>query len=108
MARYLLASCIEDELEEIWVYIAKDNPEAADGVIDAIESTFQVLAENPGLGRPKRVKNLRLRNLRFRPVLRFEKYLVFYQEIAGGIEVFHVLFHVYHAARNISALLRKS
>jgi toxin ParE1/3/4 len=103
VADYLLADCIEGELSEIWEFIAEDNPEAANRVIDAIEETFQLLADNPGLGRPKKLKSSRLRNLRFRPVPKFEKYLVFYQEIPTGIEVFHV----FHAARNIHALLRK-
>jgi toxin ParE1/3/4 len=104
VASYVLAACIESELEEIWDFIAKDNPEAAEKVVAAIEETFQILAENPGLGRPKKLKDSRLRNLRFRSVPRFENYLVFYQEIATGIEVFHV----YHTARNIKALLRKA
>ena len=104
MASYLLAKCVEGELEKIWDFIAQDNPEAAKRVIATIENTFQLLADNPGLGRPRKFKGLRLRNLRFRPVPGFEKYLVFYQEIPNGIEVFHV----YNAARNINALLRKT
>ncbi len=104
MASYILSPCVESQLEEIWNFIAEDNPEAAEKVITAIEETFQALAENPGLGRPKKMKSLRLRNLRFRSVPRFENYLVFYQEIATGIEVFRV----YHAARDIDTLLRKS
>jgi toxin ParE1/3/4 len=100
---YILASCVEGEIEEVWDFIAKDNPEAAGRVVTAIEKTFQLLADNPGPGRPRKFKSLRLRNLRFRPVPGFEKYLVFYQEIPGGIEVFHV----YHAARNIDALMRR-
>ncbi len=103
MASYILANCVEEEIFEIWDFIAKDNPEAADRVLATIEKTFQLMADNPGLGRPRKIKSPRLRNLRFRPVLEFEKYLVFYQEIPSGIEVFHV----YHAARNIDALLRK-
>jgi toxin ParE1/3/4 len=103
VASYLLARYVEGELEDIWDFIAKDNPEAAARVIATIENTFQFLADNPGLGRPRKFKGLRLQNLRFRPVPGFEKYLVFYQEIPGGIEVFHV----YHAARNINALMRK-
>jgi toxin ParE1/3/4 len=103
VASYLLTSCIAEELDEIWYFISRDNPEAAEKVILTIEETFQFLADNPGRGRPRKFNNPRLRNLRFRAVTGFEKYLVFYQEIPGGIEVLHV----YHAARNISALLKK-
>ena len=51
MSSFILAPCIEEELGEIWDFIAQDNPEAADRVLDAAELTFQLLADNPGLGR---------------------------------------------------------
>ena len=104
MADYILDPCIEAELEEIAVFIAKDNPEAAIKVLEAAERTFQLLADRPGLGRPRTTKNPRLRNLRVRSIQAFTKYLVFYRPIPIGIQVLHV----YHSARNIDALLRKA
>jgi toxin ParE1/3/4 len=37
----------------IEAYIASDNPAAADRVIDAIEAACQLIADYPGVGRPR-------------------------------------------------------
>ena len=41
----------EEDLIEIWMYIAQENPGAADRVLDDIEERFYVLADNPLMGR---------------------------------------------------------
>jgi hypothetical protein len=41
----------EEDLIEIWIYIAQDNPGAADSVLDDIEERFYALADNPLMGR---------------------------------------------------------
>ena len=40
----------EEDLIEIWLYIASDDPKAADKLLDRIEATFMLLAANPGIG----------------------------------------------------------
>ena len=40
----------EQDLIEIWLYIAQDNPDAADRMLDERESRFQLLSEQPCLG----------------------------------------------------------
>ena len=42
----------EQDLIEIWIYIAQNNPEAADRVLDDIDERFHALADNP-LQQPK-------------------------------------------------------
>jgi toxin ParE1/3/4 len=39
------------DLEEIEAYIARDNPVAAENVIDDIEAACQLVADHPGVGR---------------------------------------------------------
>lgn len=51
MRGFRLSLPAEHDLEEIQVYIAQDNPVAADGVINKIESACQLIAEHPGVGR---------------------------------------------------------
>lgn len=51
MADYILDPVVEDELWAIWVFIAKDNPDAATRVIEAAYKTFRSLAANPETGR---------------------------------------------------------
>lgn len=41
------------DLGEIWYFIAKDNPDAADRFVDRLEDTFQVLADSPEMGRDR-------------------------------------------------------
>ncbi len=59
MAECILDPIIEEELWEIWDYIAKDNPDAATEVRKAAQETFKTLAENPGLGKPKSLRGIR-------------------------------------------------
>ena len=48
MARRIVRSARADEdLIEIWLWIARDDPAAADRVLDAIEARWSQLAENP-------------------------------------------------------------
>ena len=44
MGNYSLDPCVEDELWEIWKYIAKDNPDAATHVVEAAYATFAIRA----------------------------------------------------------------
>ena len=101
MPKLILDPCVEEELWGIWHSIAQDNPDAATRVIDAAYETFQTLAANPGLGRLRRFRNPRLRDVRSWRISGFENYLIFYRAIADGIQ----LNHVYHGARDIEALL---
>jgi toxin ParE1/3/4 len=83
-----------------WHFIAQDNPDAATRVIEAAHETFKMLAANPGLGRPRRFRSPKLRDVRSWRITGFENYLIFYRGIAGGIQVNHV----YHGAQDLEAL----
>jgi plasmid stabilization system protein ParE len=50
VSNYLLDPCVEDELRDIWDYIAQDNPQAATAVIEAVFDTFRILAETSHIG----------------------------------------------------------
>ena len=100
MPEYILDPCVEGELWGIWQFIAQDNPDAATRVVEAAFETFKTLAANPGIGKPRKFRNPRLRGIRSRRISGYENYLVFYREIADGIQVNHV----YHSARDIQAL----
>jgi toxin ParE1/3/4 len=103
VANCVLDPCIEEELWEIWDYIAKDNPTAASQVIQATRDTFKTLAANPGIGRPRGFQDQRIRGIHVRPVTGFDRYLIYYRKISDGIQVIHVL----HDARKIERLFRK-
>jgi toxin ParE1/3/4 len=49
---YRLSVLAEQDLEEIWSYVAEDaSPTTADRLIDAIVDRFELLAEQPRMGR---------------------------------------------------------
>jgi toxin ParE1/3/4 len=49
---YRLSGLAEQDLEEIWSYVAEDaSPDSADRLIDAIIDRFELLAEQPRIGR---------------------------------------------------------
>ncbi len=90
MATVHRSSRAEIDLIEIWGYIAKDDPLAADRQLDRIDAACEMLAENPR-GGPRR-EDL-ARDLRFYPV---GNYLIFYAAADDGITVVRVL----HGARD--------
>jgi toxin ParE1/3/4 len=50
--RYRLSALAEQDLEDIWLYVAEDaSPTTADRLIDAIVDRFDLLAEQPAIGR---------------------------------------------------------
>jgi toxin ParE1/3/4 len=75
----------EEDLIDLWLYIAQDNPGAADRLLDEIEDKFSLLAANPKLGpaRPDIAEDCR-----YFPVGR---YLILYRVMADGIEVVRVV-----------------
>ncbi len=86
----------EDDLLELWRYIARDNPRAADDVLSRIESAIDLLARHPLMGpaRPDLRKDLRY--------FASGRYLILYRALADGIDVVRVL----HGARHLHDLLQ--
>ena len=87
----------EQDLREIWRYIAADNPDAADRLLHKIDSKLEQYAAQPAMGAPRDSLAPGLRSF---PVGR---YLVFYRPIPDGIEVARIL----HGARDLPRLFKK-
>jgi toxin ParE1/3/4 len=75
----------EEDLIELWLYIAQDNPSAADRLLEEIEDKYSLLAANPQLGRARPDIAADCRSF---PVGR---YLILYRLIPDGIEVVRVV-----------------
>lgn len=82
------------DLAEIWDYIADDSETRADVFVATIDTKFQTLAIQPGIGRLRDELATGLRSL---PVGR---YVIFYLSLANGVEIIRVL----HGARDIDNL----
>ena len=94
MARLTLLREAENDLIEIWQYIAADDQEAAIRVLHALDEKFHLLARNSKLGpaRPDIAPDLRY--------LVEGNYLILYREAAQGVEIVRVV----HGARSLQAL----
>ena len=84
----------EEDLIEIWIYIAQDSPGAADRVLDEIEERFHALADNPLMGRLRPDIALELR------YFTVGKYLILYRTVPDGVQVVRVI----HGARDLPHL----
>jgi len=80
-----------EDLLEIWSYIADDSEANADGFIDKIYETMELLARQPGLGRRRDELALGIQSFLV------GRYIIFYRVVAGAIEIVRVL----HGARDI-------
>jgi toxin ParE1/3/4 len=81
----------EQDLIDIWLWIAADNPPAADRLLDRIDATCGRLADNPRMGpaRPDIAPDARS--------FVVGRYLVLYRLVDDGIEIVRVL----HGARDV-------
>jgi toxin ParE1/3/4 len=70
--------------------------------MDAVEQTSEFLLANSEAGAFYPAENNRLAGIRVFQVRGFPNHLIFYRELANGIEVLRVL----HGARNVDAVLR--
>src|ERR1035437_6498161 len=50
MKRFILTPRAKQDVNDIWEYIANDNIEAADRVLNALDNAMIKLAKNPGIG----------------------------------------------------------
>lgn len=87
----------ENDLLEIWSYIAKDNVAAADRVLDRLDDRSRLLADSPGLGVRRDDLEPGVRSFRV------GSYLVLYRETENGIEVVRYL----HGRRDIRRVLQR-
>lgn len=96
MAHFSRTDRAEEDLIEIWTYVASDNPTAADRLLDRIDEVCGRLAENPRMGpaRPDLAAGLRY--------FVTGAHLVIYREAVGGVEIVRVI----HGARHLPDLFR--
>lgn len=98
MARVLRRKRAEDDIVEIWSFIAEGSEVQADNFVKQLNDQFHLLALRPTLGR---TRNELAPSMRSFPIGR---YIIFYQPVTGGIRVVRVL----HSARDIARLFKPS
>jgi toxin ParE1/3/4 len=83
------------------LFIGRDQPEAAERFQDAVEQAEQMLADMLAIGAPRPIG--RFKDLRVWRVHGFDRHLIFYRPIVGGIDVIRLL----HGSRDIAAVLEQ-
>lgn len=94
MARVFFTRRAREDLIDIWSHIAKDDPHAADRVLDRLNEAANRLAEHPEMGAARDD---------IRPGLRYRvigSYLLLYRLVDAGVEIVRAV----HARRDIFSL----
>ena len=94
MAQVLRRPLAQDDIDDIWNYIASDNIRAADNWLNKLDAQFTLLALQPLMGRARDELAAKIRSFPF------GRYVIFYLPLANGIDVVRVL----HSARDVSVL----
>ena len=91
MNRFRISRQAEQDLEDIWLYLGKQNELLADQQIAQILDRFPMLSQFPDMGRKRDDLLTGLRSFPIKP------YLIFYTKITDGIEIVRIL----HQSRDI-------
>ncbi|MGI8670104.1 MAG: type II toxin-antitoxin system RelE/ParE family toxin [Aridibacter sp.] len=97
MGKVEISPLAETDLENIWEYFLKYSIESAKRIIKELGQKFDLLSENPKIGRSHDEFVVHLRSFPHK------KYVIFYFPIENCIEVYRVL----HGARDIEDFFDK-
>lgn len=80
MSRVVLSELAEADFIDIWVFVARDNVEAADRLLDQLHEKCQFLADSPMVGRQRSELDPAIRSFAV------GNYVIFYRDGTDGIE----------------------
>jgi toxin ParE1/3/4 len=98
MSIYRLAKAAEQDLEDLWVYLAEKSPIAADRQIGKLLNRLPMLAQFPNMGIERNDLWPGLRSFPSKP------YIIFYALSADGINILRII----HQSRDIEFEFPKS
>jgi len=94
--QYVFAPLAVDDLDEIWLHIARDSVDAAERVLNEIEAACELLASRPLAGHVR--EDLADTRIRFWPV---HSCLIVYRPDRSPLEIVRI----WHGARGVPNLL---
>lgn len=92
-----LSDQAKEDLVGMWEFVAQENPNSADRLLQRLVAQYKSLAENPGMGRLREELRSGLRSFAV------GNYLILYYPIPEGIAVFRII----HGARDLERLLER-
>ena len=90
MKRVRVSRDAQRDLDEIWLYIARDSADAANRFVDELTARFVLIGGSPEMGRSRDELKLGVRS---HPV---GSYVIYYRVTRGHICILHVI----HGARD--------
>ncbi|GET39381.1 type II toxin-antitoxin system RelE/ParE family toxin [Microseira wollei] len=93
MNRYRLSQQAEQDLEDLWVYLAQQDKIAADRQVARLLDRFPMLAQFPNMGRQRNELFTGLRSFPVKP------YIIFYTILPERVEIVRIL----HQSRDLEA-----
>lgn len=107
MNRLLIRPEADRDTDFVFDYFARvANVDVALRFLNALSEGYERLQEHPHVGTRVKSFDPRLPELRFWPVPGFETYLIFYQAVAGAIDVVRVLHGVQDLERTLGESTR--
>ena len=94
MIPYSIAPLARVDLDEIWDYIATDNPSAANRLLEELHQKFLLLGTQPLIGQTRQELRENLRSFSV------GKYVIYYELVDRRIRVLRVL----HGSRDVNVL----
>jgi len=96
-------SADRDLEEQAYYYATEGSPELGRRFLVAARETFALLATQPEMGWRRRLKHPVLESLRAFRVSGFERVIILYRPVPGGVDILRVV----HGSRDLQALLRR-
>ena len=93
----------DSEINALADYIAHDNLNAALRFLDAVQKTFNLIAEQPNIGSQRYAHFPMMDGLRMKAISNFENHFIFYIERPSYIDILRVL----HSARDIPEAIKE-
>jgi plasmid stabilization system protein ParE len=100
MSEWQLTAPAEDDLFNIWSYVTRNNPEAANRIERAIFRACDLLSKSPLAGSIR--EYLTIRSVRFWVVQPYSNYLLVYDPATKPVQILRIV----HAARDLRSELR--
>ena len=94
MNRLWISREAKSDIHEIWAYVAKDRPAAADRLINSIYETLRLAATQPLMGEARAELGRGVR------ILSVGEYVVIFRPTGRGVEAVRVV----HGARDLRSL----
>ena len=85
MNRLRIADCAQEDLLDIWLYVARDGIRSADQLLKRLEASFGRLLGHPKIGRLRPELGNEIRSVAV------GNYVIFYRAAPGAVEIIRVL-----------------